>query len=62
MDIIVTIIETIISFVFPHIKYFDDKKNQADIENRERYPDFIQRAEEFNKNDPISRFIDKFFS
>ena len=62
MEIILYIIEAIIDYIFPHIKFFDDKKKQADIENRERYPDFIQRAEEFNKNDPVSRFIDKFFS
>lgn len=62
MDIIVIIIETIVSFVFPHIKYFDDKKNQAGIENCERYPEYIKRMEEFNKNDPVSKFIDKFFS
>lgn len=55
------IIESIIDFVFPHIKYFDDKKKQSDIENRERYPDFFQRAEEFNKTDPVRKIIDKFF-
>ena len=62
MDIFFAIIDLFISSFFPHIKYFDDKKKQSDIENHERYSDFIQRAEDFRKNDPISKFLDKFFS